>query len=73
MGLNYTVHPINIGKGEQFAPLNFSRYLPTTRFQPSSIPTMEFRVSKSGVILIYLADKVGRFYPQDFATAHQGQ
>ena len=38
MGLPYTVHPVDIGKDEQFKP-EFLKISPTTAFRQSSIAT----------------------------------
>ncbi len=67
-GLPYTVKPVNISKGEQFAP-EFIAISPNNRIPAivdhalddggPSLPMFE-----SGAILLYLADKVGRFIPQ---------
>jgi len=69
MGLEYKVHPINIGKGEQFAP-DFLRVSPNNRIpaivdnapQGGGAPISVF---ESGAILLYLAEKTGRFIPTD--------
>ena len=68
LGLDYRVHPINIGKGEQFAP-EFLKISPNNRIPaivdsdgPGGKPLALF---ESGAILIYLADKTGRFYPTE--------
>ncbi|KQM75635.1 glutathione binding-like protein [Xylophilus sp. Leaf220] len=68
-GLPYTVRPIHIGKGEQFAP-EFLAIAPNNRIPAivdhapadggAPIPLFE-----SGAILLYLADKTRRFVPQD--------
>jgi len=68
-GLPYRIVPINIGKGEQFAP-DFLRIAPNNRIpaivdqQPADggapLPLFE-----SGAILLYLADKTGRFIAPD--------
>ena len=62
-GLPYEVHPIDIGKDEQFAP-EFLKISPNNK-----IPAIVDRdngqsVFESGAILIYLAEKTGRFLPQ---------
>ncbi|MBX3447383.1 MAG: glutathione S-transferase N-terminal domain-containing protein [Parvibaculaceae bacterium] len=62
-GLPYEVHPINIGKNEQFAP-DFLKISPNNR-----IPAIVDRdadsgpvsIFESGAILIYLAEKTGKF------------
>ncbi|MEH3087932.1 MAG: glutathione binding-like protein [Xylophilus ampelinus] len=68
-GLGYRLHPVDIGKGEQFAP-DFLAIAPNNR-----IPAIVDRapadggapvpVFESGAILLYLAEKTGRFLPQD--------
>jgi len=67
-GLPYKVHPINIGKGEQFAP-EFLAINPNNRIPaivdsdgPGGKPLPLF---ESGAILIYLAEKMDRFLPHD--------
>ena len=69
-GLPYTIHPVNIGKGEQFHS-EFLKISPNNR-----IPAIVDRSPKdggapiamfeSGAILLYLADKIGRFIPKEF-------
>ncbi|WP_374447248.1 glutathione S-transferase family protein [Stella sp.] len=68
LGLDYRVHPVNIGKGEQFQP-DFLKISPNNRIPaivdgdgPGGKP---FALFESGAILIYLADKTGRFYPSE--------
>ncbi|MEH3145846.1 MAG: glutathione binding-like protein [Methylobacterium frigidaeris] len=68
-GLPYAIHPINIGKGEQFQP-DFLRIAPNNRIpaivdrEPAGggAPVSLF---ESGAILLYLAEKTGRFIPAD--------
>ena len=68
-GLPYRVHPINIGKDEQFKP-EFLALSPNNRIPaivdqdgPGGKPLPLF---ESGAILIYLAEKTGnKFYPQN--------
>lgn len=68
-GLPYAVHPVNIGKGEQFRP-EFLAIAPNNRMpaivdhEPAdgSAPISLF---ESGAILLYLAEKTGRFIPAD--------
>ena len=69
MGLAYNVHPVNIGKGEQFVPA-FLKISPNNRI-PAIVDHAPvgggapISVFESGAILFYLADKFGRFIPPD--------
>jgi len=72
MGLPYRVHVVDITKGEQFAPA-FARISPNHKIPaivdpdgPGGVPISVF---ESGAILIYLAEKTGRFWPRE-PTAH---
>lgn len=65
MGLPYTLHLIDIGKGDQFAP-EFLKIAPNNRMPaiidpdgPDGEPVSMF---ESGAILQYLARKTGQFY-----------
>ncbi len=61
-GLPYEVHPINIGKDEQFAP-DFLKISPNNKI-PAIVDREAGRsVFESGAILIYLGEKHGRFLP----------
>jgi len=68
-GLPYRIHPVNISKGDQFKP-EFLAIAPNNRIpaivdqEPADggapVPLFE-----SGAILLYLAEKTGRFIAQD--------
>jgi GST-like protein len=68
-GIPYTIKPINISKGEQFAP-EFLRISPNNRIpalvdhapQSGDGPISVF---ESGAILLYLAEKTGTFIASD--------
>jgi GST-like protein len=67
-GLDYTVHPIDIGAGDQFDPA-FLKISPNNKMPalvdqegPGGKPISLF---ESGAILIYLAEKTGQFLPQE--------
>jgi GST-like protein len=68
-GLPYTIKPVNIAKGEQFAP-DFLAFAPNNRMpaivdhDPADGGAPQ-TVFESGAILLYLADKTGRFLPAD--------
>ena len=67
-GLEYKVHPIDIGAGDQFKP-EFLAISPNNK-----IPAMvdhqgpggkRMALAESGAMLFYLASKTGKFLPQD--------
>jgi len=69
-GLPYRVHPIDIGKGEQFEP-EFLKISPNNKM-PAMVDTegpdgKPFALAESGAMLFYLASKTGRFLPKDIA------
>ena len=65
VGLPYRVHPIDITKDEQFAPA-FLKIAPNNKI-PAIVDTDNgFHLMESGAILMYLADKTGRLWPQEF-------
>jgi GSH-dependent disulfide-bond oxidoreductase len=63
-GLPYEVHPIDIGKGEQFDPA-FLELSPNNRIPAIVDRDNGLRLMESGAILIYLAEKTGRLLPQE--------
>jgi len=68
-GLPYEIVPVNIGKGDQFKP-DFLKIAPNNRM-PAIIdraPTDKgapVSIFESGAILLYLAEKTGKFIAQD--------
>jgi GST-like protein len=75
LGLPYTVRPVNIGRGEQFAP-QFLAISPNNRMPaivdrnpPDGAGPMS--LFESGAILQYLAEKTGRLTPQDMRGRHE--
>lgn len=69
MGLDYRVIPVNIGKGEQFEP-DFLAISPNNRMpaiidQNPADGGSPISVFETGAILIYLAEKTGKFMPAD--------
>ncbi len=70
MGLAYTVHPVNIGQGEQFDP-QFVKISPNSKIPAIVDHDTGLSLMESGAILLYLAEKTGRFMPTDFAGRWQ--
>lgn len=68
MGLPYKVVPVAIGKGEQFRP-EFLAITPNHRIpaiiDPAGPGGKPISLFESGAILIYLAEKSGKFIPTD--------
>jgi GSH-dependent disulfide-bond oxidoreductase len=69
LGLDYVLHPVDIGKDEQFLP-DFVAVSPN-----SKIPAMVDRdtgiaLFESGAILQYLADKTGKLLPASGAARY---
>jgi GSH-dependent disulfide-bond oxidoreductase len=68
-GIPYTIKPVNIQAGEQFQP-DFLKISPNNRM-PAIVDTEPadkagpLSVFESGAILIYLAEKTGKFLPKD--------
>ncbi|MCL1635022.1 glutathione S-transferase N-terminal domain-containing protein [Luteimonas sp. SX5] len=68
-GLEYVIKPVDIGKGDQFRP-EYLAISPNNKM-PAMVDTAPadggapISVFESGAILVYLADKTGRFLPQD--------
>ena len=68
-GLQYKIIPVNIGKGEQFKP-EFLTVSPNNRI-PAIVDHAPadggkpISVFESGAILLYLADKTGKFIAKD--------
>jgi GSH-dependent disulfide-bond oxidoreductase len=66
--LPYTVHPVDIGKGDQFKP-EFLAVSPNNKIpaiiDPDGPGGQPIAIFESGAILQYLGRKTGRFYPAD--------
>ena len=74
-GLPYRIVPIDIGKGEQFAP-DFLAIAPNNRIpaivdQQPADGGAPLALFESGAILLYLADKTGRFIAPDLRRRNQ--
>ena len=68
MGLPYHVTTVDIGKGQQFEPA-FLKISPNNRIpaivDPEGPDGRPISVFESGAILLYLAEKTGRFLPRE--------
>ncbi len=63
LGVDYTVHPINIMKDDQFAP-DFLKISPNNKIPAIVDRDTGTSLFESGAILLYLAQKYGRFLPE---------
>ncbi len=75
-GLEYRVHPVDIGAGDQFQP-DFLAISPNNKIPaivdpegPRREDGKPFSLFESGAILIYLAAKTGKFMPEDLAARY---
>jgi len=66
-GLEYALHLLNLGKGDQFEPdyLAISPNAKMPAIVDHDVPGEPVSVFESGAILIYLAEKAGRYMPTD--------
>jgi GSH-dependent disulfide-bond oxidoreductase len=69
VGIPYTIHPVNLSRGDQFKP-QFLAISPNNRI-PAIVDNdpgdggVPVSVFESGAILVYLAEKTGRFLAPD--------
>jgi GSH-dependent disulfide-bond oxidoreductase len=69
VGIPYTIHPVNLSRGDQFKP-EFLAISPNNRI-PAIVDNdpgdggVPVSVFESGAILVYLAEKTGRFLAPD--------
>lgn len=67
VGLEYKIVPVNIGRGEQFKP-EFLKISPNNRMPAIVDHDAEggpLSIFESGAILLYIAEKTGKFIPRD--------
>jgi GST-like protein len=63
LGLPYTPHSVDIGKDEQFRP-DFLKISPNNKIPAIVDSDTGIALMESGAIMIYLADKTGKFLPK---------
>lgn len=74
LGVEYKIHPIAIGKDDQFTPeftkLNPNQKIPAIIDQdgPGGKP---YTLFESGAILMYMAEKHGKFMPTEMAARYE--
>ncbi|HEX7227593.1 MAG TPA: glutathione S-transferase N-terminal domain-containing protein [Candidatus Binatia bacterium] len=72
--LSYEVHPINIAKGDQLKPeylaINPNNKIPAI-IDSDGPDGKPLRLFESGAILMYLAEKTGKFLPQEMANRYE--
>jgi GSH-dependent disulfide-bond oxidoreductase len=72
--LPYEVHPINIAKGDQLKPeylaINPNNKIPAV-IDSDGPDGKPLKLFESGAILMYLADKTGKFLPQEMAKRYE--
>ena len=73
IGIEYEVHPIDIHNGAQF-DAGFIRISPNNRI-PAIVDTdgpggKPYSIFESGAILLYLAEKTGKLWPEDLKSRY---
>jgi GST-like protein len=75
LGAEYRIVPVNIGKGDQFTAeflkINPNHRMPVLVDHAPTGGGEPVSVFESGAIMMYLAEKFGRFWPQDVRTKYQ--
>jgi GST-like protein len=70
----YRIVPVNIGRGDQFSAeflsMNPNHRMPVMVDHAPKGGGEPITVFESGAIMMYLAEKVGRFYPQDLRVKY---
>jgi GST-like protein len=68
-GLAYTLRPVNISRGEQFQPsflaISLNNRIPALVDNAPAGGGEPVSIFESGAILLYLAEKIGRYIPAD--------
>lgn len=74
-GLEYKVTPVSISRGDQFAPdflkLNPNHRMPVMVDHRPADGGAPVSVFESGAIMMYIAEKTGRFWPQEIRARYE--
>ncbi len=70
LGIPYTVHPVDIGKDEQFKP-DFLKISPNNRIPAIVDRDNGFGLMESGAILLYLAEKARKLLPTELTKRYR--
>jgi len=74
-GLPYKIIPLNIGAGDQFKPeylkLNPNHRMPAIVDHAPLGGGAPLGLFESGAIMMYIAEKAGKFWPQDVRTRYE--
>jgi GST-like protein len=74
-GLDYRIIPVNIQRGDQFAEdflkLNPNHRMPVMVDRAPADGGAPISVFESGSIMMYIAEKAGRFWPQDVRSKYE--
>jgi len=73
-GLPYKIVPVNIGRGDQFSDeflkMNPNHRMPVMVDHEPMGGGEPLAIFESGAIMMYIAEKAGKFYPQDVRTRY---
>ena len=73
-GLPYKIVPVNIGRGDQFTDafleMNPNHRMPVMVDHEPKDGGKPIAIFESGAIMMYIAEKAGKFYPQDLRTRY---
>lgn len=64
LGVDYEIHAVDISNGEQFDP-DFLKIAPSNRIPAIVDRDTGIQMMETGAIMLYLAEKYGRFLPKD--------
>ena len=74
LGMPYKVVPVNIGRGDQFKDafleMNPNHRMPVMVDDAPTGAGKPIVIFESGAIMMYIAEKHGKFYPQDMAKKY---